>query len=56
MEFADIQMGQTKPVKVFQLIAEDTIESQVLEIREYFRGASAYIFRKEEGCLGRYCF
>lgn len=28
------QMGQRKPVRVFQLIAEDTIESRVLDIRE----------------------
>jgi len=27
-------MGQRKTVRVFQLIAEDTIESKVLEIRE----------------------
>ena len=27
-------MGQRKPVRVFQLIAEDTIESKVLDIRE----------------------
>lgn len=28
------QMGQRKPVRVFQLIAADTVESKVLEIRE----------------------
>lgn len=28
------QMGQRKPVRVFQLIASDTVESKVLEIRE----------------------
>jgi SNF2 family DNA or RNA helicase len=27
-------MGQRKTVRVFQLIAEDTIESRVLDIRE----------------------
>jgi SNF2 family DNA or RNA helicase len=27
-------MGQTKPVRVFQLIAADTIEAKVLDIRE----------------------
>lgn len=27
-------MGQRKTVRVFQLIAEDTIESKVLDIRE----------------------
>ena len=26
-------MGQTKPVRVFQLIAENTVESRVLDIR-----------------------
>jgi SNF2 family DNA or RNA helicase len=28
-------MGQRKPVRVFQLIAKDTIESQVLDIRTF---------------------
>lgn len=28
-------MGQQKTVRVFQLIAEDTIEAKVLEIRAY---------------------
>lgn len=29
-------MGQTKPVRVFQLIAENTVESRVLDIRTSF--------------------
>ncbi len=28
------RIGQTKPVKVFQLIAEDTVEDKVLEIQK----------------------
>jgi len=28
-------MGQTKPVRVFQLIAENTVESRVLDIRMF---------------------
>ena len=31
-------MGQRKTVRVFQLIAEDTIESKVLDIRELHLG------------------
>jgi len=28
------RIGQTRPVKVFQLIAEDTVEDKVLEIQK----------------------
>lgn len=33
-------MGQTKPVRVFQLIAENTVESRVLDIRRSYVPAS----------------
>lgn len=32
---ADRQMGQRKTVRVFQLIAADTVEAKVLDIRAF---------------------
>lgn len=50
-------MGQRKTVRVFQLIAEDTVESRVLDIRELCdtlaRGTSSCLMYREN--QGRYC-
>ncbi|ORX35743.1 SNF2 family N-terminal domain-domain-containing protein [Kockovaella imperatae] len=40
------RMGQKKPVRVFQLIAEDTIESRVLEIQKHKDALVAKAFEK----------
>lgn len=57
------RIGQTKPVKVFQLIAEDTVEDKVLEIQKRkdalissaFSGNKAVVKDKERigECFGR---
>jgi len=50
-------MGQKKTVRVFQLIAENTIEAKVLDIRASSGclnfEACKLICREAEGCIGR---
>ena len=48
-------MGQKKTVRVFQLIAEDSIESKVLEIRQWLKlglTSGVLIHREAEGRSG----
>jgi hypothetical protein len=41
-------MGQTKPVRVFQLIAENTVESRVLDIRTFLPFYPIKLQKKDE--------